>query len=222
MNQEMKQEKKENEEMSQQIVKLQGLYQEMQRANKVEVDNLKQKLEELEEENEEFKTKFQMRGQIDKRQDYERIIHQNQQKLNQVSQNERKLEKMGKILEENAILSERLVESETLRRRFMEKNNQYEKEIKILIESRLEVEKQMVALKKRVNDLQVLKSTNQKIQEDKINKLQEQCNQQQLQIEKLTQQLKRNQKQKIHNQSNQKEDVSDYEDIESKPQLFGA
>lgn len=39
---------------------------------------------------------------------------------------------MGKILEENATLSERLGESETLRRRFMEKNNQYEKEIKIV------------------------------------------------------------------------------------------
>lgn len=38
----------------------------------------------------------------------------------------------------------------------------------------MEVEKQMVALKKRVNDLQIMKSTNQKILEDKINKLQEQ------------------------------------------------
>lgn len=43
----------------------------MQKANKVEVDNLKEKLEELEEENEEFKRKFQMRGEIDKRQDFE-------------------------------------------------------------------------------------------------------------------------------------------------------
>lgn len=40
---------------------------------------------------------------------------------------------MGKLLEENATLSERLAESETLRRRFMEKNNQYEKEIKIVL-----------------------------------------------------------------------------------------
>lgn len=40
---------------------------------------------------------------------------------------------MGKLLEENATLSERLTESETLRRRFMEKNNQYEKELKIVL-----------------------------------------------------------------------------------------
>ncbi|CAD8084482.1 unnamed protein product [Paramecium primaurelia] len=220
--QDLEQEKKENEEMSQQIAKLQGLYQEMQKANKAEVDNLKERVEELEEENEEFKRKFQMKGEIDKRLDQERLIQQNQQKVNQMSENERKLEKMGKIIEENATLSEKLVESETLRRRFMEKNNQYEKEIKILLESKLEVEKQMVALKKRVNDLQVMKSTNQKIMEDKINKLQEKCTQQQQSIEKLTQQLKRNQKQQINNQPSQEDETSDYEDIESKPQLFGA
>lgn len=39
---------------------------------------------------------------------------------------------MGKLLEENAIISERLAENETIRRKFMEKNNQYEKEIKIV------------------------------------------------------------------------------------------
>ncbi|CAD8183159.1 unnamed protein product [Paramecium pentaurelia] len=220
--QDLEQEKKENEEMSQQIARLQGLYQEMQKANKAEVDNLKERVEELEEENEEFKRKFQMKGEIDKRLDQERLIQQNQQKVNQMSENERKLEKMGKIIEENATLSEKLVESETLRRRFMEKNNQYEKEIKILLESKLEVEKQMIALKKRVNDLQVMKSTNQKIMEDKINKLQEKCTQQQQSIEKLTQQLKRNQKQQINNQPSQEDETSDYEDIESKPQLFGA
>ncbi|CAD8098555.1 unnamed protein product [Paramecium sonneborni] len=219
INQDLEQEKIENQEMTQQIAKLQSLYQQMQKANKEEVDNLKQKLEELEEENEEYKRKFQMKGEIDKRLDQERIINQNQQKQNQVSENERKLEKMAKILEENATLSERLTESETLRRRFMEKNNQFEKEIKILVESKLEVEKQMVALKKRVNDLQVMKSTNQKILEDKINKLQEQCTSQQQSIEKLTQQLKRNQKQQINHQE---EETSDYEDVESKPQLFGA
>lgn len=43
--------------------------------------------------------------------------------MNQVSESERKLEKMGKLLEENATMSEKLAESETLRRRFMEKNN---------------------------------------------------------------------------------------------------
>ncbi|CAD8181066.1 unnamed protein product [Paramecium octaurelia] len=220
--QDLEQERRENEEMTQQIAKLQGLYQEMQKANKAEVDNLKERVEELEEENEEFKRKLQIKGEIDKRLDQERTIQQNQQKLNQVSENERKLERMGKLLEENATLSERLGESETLRRKFMEKNNQYEKEIKILVESKLEVEKQMVALKKRINDLQVMKSTNQKILEDKINKLQEQCAQQQKQIEKLSQQSKRNQTQQIHHQQNQEEEASDYEDVESKPQLFGA
>jgi len=39
-----------------------------------------------------------------------------------VTDNERKLEKMGKLIEENATLTEKLGESEILRRRFMEKN----------------------------------------------------------------------------------------------------
>ena len=42
--------------------------------------------------------------------------------MNQVSDNVRKLEKMGKLIEENATLIEKLGESEVLRRRFMEKN----------------------------------------------------------------------------------------------------
>lgn len=50
-----------------------------------------------------------------------------------MSENERKLEKMGKLLEENATLQEKLAESETLRKRFMEKNGQQEREIKMVI-----------------------------------------------------------------------------------------
>ena len=44
--------------------------------------------------------------------------------------NERRVEKMSKLLEENATLSERLDESELLRKKFMEKNNMLEKSLK--------------------------------------------------------------------------------------------
>jgi hypothetical protein len=37
-------------------------------------------------------------------------------------ENERRIEKMSKLIEENTILSEKLEESEILRRKFMEKN----------------------------------------------------------------------------------------------------
>lgn len=47
-----------------------------------------------------------------------------------VRDKELKLEKMGKLLEENATLGERLLESDTVRRKFMERNQASEKEIK--------------------------------------------------------------------------------------------
>ena len=46
----------------------------------------------------------------------------NDMKTNKVNDVEHKLERMGKLLEENAILSEKLSESEIYRKKFMEKN----------------------------------------------------------------------------------------------------
>lgn len=40
-----------------------------------------------------------------------------------IQDSERRMEKMSKLLEENAVLSEKLNESEVLRKKFMEKNN---------------------------------------------------------------------------------------------------
>jgi hypothetical protein len=42
--------------------------------------------------------------------------------MNKINETENKLEKMGKLLEENATMCEKLAESEVLRKRFMEKN----------------------------------------------------------------------------------------------------
>ena len=54
-------------------------------------------------------------------------------KTNKVNDVEHKLERMGKLMEENAILSEKLSESEIYRKKFMEKNQAAEKEIKQVI-----------------------------------------------------------------------------------------
>ena len=50
--------------------------------------------------------------------------------MNQLKETEHKLERMGKLVEENTLLTERLAESDLLRRRFMEKNQLFEKEMK--------------------------------------------------------------------------------------------
>jgi len=48
----------------------------------------------------------------------------NDMKTNKVNDVEHKLERLGKLLEENAILNEKLSESEIYRKKFMEKNNE--------------------------------------------------------------------------------------------------
>ncbi len=47
-----------------------------------------------------------------------------------VNQNEARLEKLARVIQENADLSDKLLESENLRRRFMEKCGYQEKELK--------------------------------------------------------------------------------------------
>ncbi len=42
--------------------------------------------------------------------------------MQSVNESERKLEKMSKLLEENAVLSEKYAEAESLKRKFKEKN----------------------------------------------------------------------------------------------------
>jgi hypothetical protein len=55
-----------------------------------------------------------------------------------VRDKEHKLEKMGKLLEDNASLSEKLAESEILRKKFMEKSQLLEKDLKVLLEEKNE------------------------------------------------------------------------------------
>jgi S-adenosylmethionine synthetase len=92
---------------------------------------LRTKIEEIEEENEELKTKFQIKSEIDTRVDEEsnhfiivklkgaNLIRQIQKKS--LNEAENKLEKITKLISENAILDEKLKESESLRRKYMEK-----------------------------------------------------------------------------------------------------
>lgn len=134
---------------------------------------LQERIEELEEENDELRSRLQVRSALEKKIDDERARHHNEAKMNQLKDTEHKIEKMGRLLEENATLSEKLAESEVLRRRFMDKNQALEKELKAIAQDKQELTKQIAQQKKRINDLTIMKSTNNKILEDKINKLQQ-------------------------------------------------
>lgn len=139
-------------------------------------------------------------------------------KMQTVSQNEARLEKLARVMQENADLSDKLIESEALRRRFMEKCGAQEKEIKRLGEEKREAENANAGLKKRVNDLTVLKSSNNKILEEKINKMGKE-------IEALAKEnagLKNRLKEKGKSQMFEYEESKEVlEEVEAKPYLFG-
>ncbi|KAM3132105.1 hypothetical protein pb186bvf_015849 [Paramecium bursaria] len=213
------QEQNEKQQLNQELEQLKDKYNQLQKNYSQQIQMMKEKLDELEEECEELKTRLQVRGDIEKRIDNERHKQNGQQKLNEITENERKFEKMSKLVEENMTLNEKLAESETLRRRYWEKNQQQEKEIKFLVESKVEVDKQLVNLKRRVNDLQIMKSTNQKILEDKITKLQMQYDTQVQLNEKLQKSMKQGKQTKSEKILPEEDE---YEDIPAKPQLFGS
>lgn len=134
-----------------------------------------------------------------------------------VNQNEVRLEKLARVMQENAELSDKLLESESLRRKFMEKCNYQEKELKKVYEEKRELEISQSSLKKRINDLTVLKSSNNKIMEEKVAKLSQT-------IETLTKEntlLKSKLKSKLQVEVFEESSKEILEEVEAKPYLFG-
>lgn len=134
-----------------------------------------------------------------------------------VSQNEVRLEKLARVMQENAELSDKLLESESLRRKFMEKCSYQEKELKKIYEEKRELEISQSSLKKRINDLTVLKSSNNKIMEEKVAKLSQT-------VETITKEnaiLKSKLKSKPQVEVFEESSKETLEEVEAKPYLFG-
>lgn len=70
-------------------------------------------------------------------------------------------------------MNEKLREEEIVRKKVTEKNKELEKEIIKKCDATRELEEQIGGLKKRVNDLSILKSSNNTIMNQKIAKLME-------------------------------------------------
>ena len=136
-----------------------------------------------------------------------------------VNQNEARLEKLAKAMQENGDLSDKLIESENLRRKFMEKCGYQEKELKKIYEDKRDLENMNMSLKKRINDLTILKSSNNKILEDKIIKLSKNL--------EITTKENSMLKAKIKDKSlktnfiEPEEPKETLEEVEAKPYLFG-
>ena len=88
-----------------------------------------------------------------------------------MNDNETKLEKLTKYIAENAQLSEKLEESETLRRRFQERHTQQESQIQQLIEQNRNLDGMVINLKNQMRNLNAAKSSSHKVYEEKINTL---------------------------------------------------
>lgn len=142
----------------------------------------------------------------------------NELKMQTVNQNEARLEKISRIMQENAELSDKLIESENLRRKFMEKCSYQEKEMKKIFEEKRDLENTNASLKKRVNDLTVLKSSNNKIMEEKVLKLTQSLELLTKENANLKSKLKGS-KTSIFEHPPANEEI--LEEVEAKPYLFG-
>jgi len=184
-----------------------------------EIKMLRLKIEELEEENEEYQTKLQIKSEIDIRMDEQRSHYIREIQMKSVNETENKLEKITKLISENATLDEKLKESESLRRKYQERHASQEDKIKSLIESNKGLQEILASSKKQLSDTKVMKSQNHKIYDEKIVSLTGE-------IEKLKKEndILKKSKQNYSNGSTQFRDNDDQvllESVEAKPYLFG-
>ena len=132
---------------------------------------------------------------------------------------EAKLEKINKLISDNATLSERLAESDKMKRRYQERHAIEEEKIKSLAEKNHVLEDSIASLKKQLTDAKSLKSYNHKIYEEKIVTLNDQ-------IEKLKKENAKLKKSNIGASPNGKtvsedNDEEVLEPVKAKPYLFG-
>jgi hypothetical protein len=138
--------------------------------------------------------------------------------LKSVNEAESKLEKLAKLISQNATLEEKLQESEGLRRKYQERHMANEEKVKILTENLRAQQDMASSYKKQLNDLKAMKSQNHKIYDEKIQNLQ-------LEVERLKKEndiLKKKMTSNIVIQKSQEfDDHVVLEHVEAKPYLFG-
>eukprot|EP01016_Furgasonia_blochmanni_P044913 TRINITY_DN6278_c0_g1_i14.p2 TRINITY_DN6278_c0_g1~~TRINITY_DN6278_c0_g1_i14.p2 ORF type:complete len:185 (-),score=51.84 TRINITY_DN6278_c0_g1_i14:122-676(-) len=145
-----------------------------------------------------------------------------QMQMKAVNDNELKIEKTTKLIEENATLREKLNESDFYRKKFQEKNQGLEADVKRLEKDKKELDTQIVALQKRVKDLSAAKSTNQKILEEKCAKALNDCENLKKENEQLKGKVRKLEK-AVKNipVTNDDDDEEVLEPVQAKPYLFG-
>ncbi|KAL4445526.1 hypothetical protein ABPG74_004600 [Tetrahymena malaccensis] len=199
-------------------LELKKQFEEYKLVMKQRIDETEQKLEETLEENEDLRRDLQIKSEISQRIELERLKIYEQKEQQSINENEKRIEKLTKLLEENAVISEKLSESETYKKKFKEKNIQLEKSLKEIQQQRDKIEQAYVQMKKRVNDLSVLKTTNNKILEEKIKSLSKENEDLIEENKKLKKQLQRK---PAVVQEYEEEEQEELEEVQAKPFLFG-
>ena len=136
--------------------------------------------------------------------------------LKSINDAESKLERITKLLSENAILDEKLKESENLRRKYQERHSAQEEKIKSLQDQNKTLQETITSLKKQLNDVKIMRTQTQKLCDEKVHSLNSE-------IEKLKKENEALRKNKgiATNKMRESDDQVILEPVEAKPYLFG-
>ena len=136
--------------------------------------------------------------------------------MKSINEAESKLEKITRLISENATLDEKLKESESLRRKYQDRHSAQEEKIKSLNEQNKSLNEVILGLKKQLSDLKTMRTQTQKLCDEKMHNLTQELDK----LKKENESLKKN-KGYVTNKLRESEDQVLLEPVEAKPYLFG-
>lgn len=189
---------------------------------KEKISHLEVELEEITEEREELRMRLQEREKGERKAlEEKRNVIKELEKKN-IDQHEKKLEKITRLINENANLSEKLAETEAIRKRYYEKNKILTKEVSDLHSIIEDVSVENKKLKKEAKDVRLARSANTKVLENKIISQGVEIKKFKEIIEKLKKENNKLKKIEPKNRyDNFEENEFDMMPVKAKPTLFG-
>jgi DNA repair exonuclease SbcCD ATPase subunit len=184
------------------------------------LNELRMKIDELEEENEDVRSKMQYRSEFNLKSEEEKLRKVKEMQIKTLNENETKLEKLSAMMIENAELGDKLKESENLRKRFQEKYGKQDEIIRGLMETNKKLEADVQTCKKEVKNVSSLKSHNNKIFDEKMDSLTTENEKYKKEIQQLKKKLAAANSAKSKDTAvNEEEEI--LEPVKAKAYLFG-
>ncbi len=136
--------------------------------------------------------------------------------LKSINEAESKLERITKLISENAVLEEKLRESESLRKRYQERHLSQEDKIKSLNDQNKSLQDTITGLKKQLTDIKTMRTQTQKLCDEKVHSLNSELEK----LKKENENLKKS-KNLPSTKLRESEDQVIMEPVQAKPYLFG-